>query len=135
MKIAEVKYLGNLRTEATHLKSGNIVITDAPPDNNGKGEAFSPSDLLASSLASCMITIMGIVAQRNNINIEGTTAGVTKIMKSDPRRVGEVIIEISIPKGTLTQKDQIMLENAARTCPVAKSLSEELKQTLIINYR
>ncbi|MFY9310538.1 MAG: OsmC family protein [Bacteroidia bacterium] len=134
MKTSKITYLGNLRTEAVHLKSGNTIITDAPPDNNGKGEAFSPTDLLATSLGSCMLTIMGIVAQRNNINIEGTTIEITKVMEANPRRVGEIIVEFSMPANNYSDKEKQLLENAANTCPVAKSLSAELKQTVIFNY-
>lgn len=134
MKTAEITYSGNLRTEAVHLQSGNTIITDAPVDNNGKGEAFSPTDLLAAALGSCMLTIMGIVAQRHAIDIEGTTIGITKIMENNPRRVGEIIVEFKMPKNTYTDKEKNLLENAAHTCPVAKSLSSELKQTVIFNY-
>ena len=134
MKTSKITYLGNLRTEAVHLKSGNTIITDAPPDNNGKGEAFSPTDLLATSLGSCMLTIMGIVAQRNNINIEGTTIEITKVMEANPRRVGEIIVEFSMPANNYSDKEKQLLENAANTCPVAKNLSAELKQTVIFNY-
>lgn len=124
----------NLRTEATHLRSGRIIITDAPIDNNGNGDAFSPTDLLATSLGSCMLTIMGIAAEKHSINIGGTSIEITKIMASDPRRVTEVIIEFSMPKHYYTEKEKKILENAALTCPVAKSLSSELKQTVIFNY-
>lgn len=134
MKTSKITYLGNLRTEAIHLKSGNTIITDAPPDNNGKGEAFSPTDLLSTSLGACMLTIMGIVAQRHNINIEGAKVEITKIMESNPRRVGEIIVEFTMPKNNYTIKEKELLENAALTCPVAKSLSAELKQTVFFNY-
>jgi putative redox protein len=134
MKTATIKYLGGLRTEAIHLKSGNKIITDAPPDNNGKGEAFSPTDLLATSLGSCMLTIMGIVAQRHEINIEGTMVDITKVMESNPRRVGEIVVEFTMPPNNYTDKEKDLLENAAHTCPVAKSLSSELKQTVHFNY-
>lgn len=134
MKTSKIVYLGNLRTEAVHLKSGNKIITDAPPDNNGKGEAFSPTDLLATSLGSCMLTIMGIMAERHAINIEGTSIEITKIMEANPRRVGEIIVEFTMPKNNYSEKEKTLLENAAHTCPVAKSLSSELKQTVIFNY-
>ena len=134
MKIAEIIYKGNLRTSATHLKSGNTIITDAPPDNNGKGEAFSPTDLLATSLGCCMLTIMGIVAARHAINLEGTKIEITKIMESNPRRVGEVKVEFFMPPNNFSEKDKQLLENAAHTCPVALSLSKELKQTVVFNY-
>jgi putative redox protein len=134
MKTSKIIYKGNLRTEATHLLSGRTIITDAPPDNNGKGEAFSPTDLLATSLGNCMVTIMGIVAERNTIKIEGTAIEITKIMVSDPRRVGEIIVEFFMPDNNYSEKEKQLLENAARTCPVAKSLHPELKQTVIFNY-
>lgn len=134
MKTSKIVYQGNLRTEATHLQSGKAIITDAPLDNNGKGEAFSPTDLLATSLGCCMLTIMGIVAGRHNINIDGTAIEITKIMKADPRRVGEIIVEFAMPKNNYSEKDKTLLEHAAHTCPVAKSLSAELVQTVIFNY-
>jgi uncharacterized OsmC-like protein len=134
MKTSKIIYLGNLQTEAIHLNSGVKIITDPPIDNNGRGEAFSPTDLLATSLGCCMLTIMGIVAGRNEINIEGTFIEITKIMESNPRRVGEIIVEFTMPKINYSDKEKQLLENAALTCPVAKSLNAELKQTVIFNY-
>jgi len=134
MKTSKITYKGNLRTEAVHLQSGQTIITDAPLDNNGKGEAFSPTDLLSTSLGCCMLTIMGIVAQRHNINIEGTTIEITKKMEANPRRVGEIVVEFTMPKNNFSDDDKKLLEHAAHTCPVAKSLSAELKQTVIFNY-
>lgn len=134
MKISKIIYQGSLRTEATHLKSEKVIITDAPLDNNGKGEAFSPTDLLATSLGCCMLTIMGIVSGRHDLNIEGTRVGITKIMEANPRRVSEIIVEFTMPKNNYSDKEKELLENAAHTCPVAKSLSAELKQTVIFNY-
>ncbi|MCW3084442.1 MAG: OsmC family protein [Bacteroidetes bacterium] len=134
MKTSKITYTGNLRTEAVHLQSGQTLITDAPVDNNGKGEAFSPTDLLATSLGNCMLTIMGIVAQRHDIKMEGTTVDITKIMEANPRRVGEIIVEFTMPANNYSDKEKELLEHAARTCPVSKSLSAELKQTVIFNY-
>jgi len=134
MQIAQITYKGDLRTEAVHLQSGKMVITDAPVDNNGKGEAFSPTDLLSTSLGCCMLTIMGIVAQRHGINIDGTSITITKKMEANPRRVGEIVVEFTMPAITYSDKEKEILENAAHTCPVAKSLNAELKQTLIFNY-
>lgn len=134
MKTSKIIYIGNLRTEAVHLQSGSIIITDAPIDNNGKGEAFSPTDLLATSLGCCMLTVMGIVAQRHSINMDNTQIEITKIMESNPRRVSEIIVEFSFPKNNYSDKDKQLLEHTAYTCPVAKSLSSELKQTVIFNY-
>lgn len=134
MQTSKITYIGNLRTEAVHLQSGKLIITDAPVDNNGKGEAFSPTDLLSTSLGCCMITIMGIVAQRHDINIDGTAIAITKKMEANPRRVGEIVVEFTMPAIAYSDKEKELLENAARTCPVAKSLSPELKQTVIFNY-
>jgi putative redox protein len=134
MKTSEVIYQGDIRTEAVHLLSKNRILTDGPLDNHGKGEAFSPTDLLATSLACCMLSIMGIVARRDGIKIEGTRAEVTKIMVPDPRRVGEIVVEITFPASSFTQKEKQILEHSALTCPVAKSLHPELKQTIRFNY-
>ena len=131
--ISRVKYKGELRTEAVHLKSGKTIITDAPVDNQGKGEAFSPTDLVATALGSCMITIMGIVAEREGIILNGTTAEVEKVMATSPRRIGEVKIKIKfIQKLNRDQKDK--LERAAKSCPVSGSLSENLKETVEFIY-
>lgn len=133
MHIAQIIYKGNLRTEATHIKSGTKIITDAPPDNNGRGEAFSPTDLLSTSLGSCILTIMGILANRLKIDLTGTVVDISKIMLADPRRVGEIKVEIRFP-GNYSEKDRKMLENAAHTCPVALSLNTRLKQTVTFIY-
>ena len=131
--ISRVKYKGELRTEAVHLKSGKTIITDAPIDNQGKGEAFSPTDLVATALGSCMITIMGIVAEREGIILDGTTAEVEKVMATSPRRIGEVKIKIKfIQELNRDQKDK--LERAAKSCPVSGSLSENLKETVEFIY-
>lgn len=123
-----VSYLGDLRCEGTHLKSGNTVITDAPVDNNGKGEAFSPTDLLCTSLASCMITIMGITANSKNIVLKGVEADITKIMGTEPRRVVGVHITMTIADQNYTDREKEILKNAAMTCPVAKSLHPDMEQ-------
>ncbi|HEV7231750.1 MAG TPA: OsmC family protein [Bacteroidia bacterium] len=134
MKTSEVIYQGNIRTEAIHLLSKSKIITDGPLDNHGKGEAFSPTDLLATSLACCMLSIMGIVAKRDGIEIEGTRAEVTKIMEAAPRRVGEIIVDVSFPAKEYSPKERQVLEQAAITCPVAKSLHPDLKQTIRFHY-
>lgn len=126
---SKIIYKGDLRTEATHIRSGSTIITDAPIDNKGKGEAFSPTDLVATALASCMVTIMGIKADEMNLNIENTTLEVEKIMASNPRRINEVKIKIQIPLKT-DAKNQKILEKAALTCPVAKTLSKEMKNSV-----
>lgn len=134
MATIETTYLGDLRTEATHLQSGTKIITDAPIDNQGKGEAFSPTDLLAASLGSCMLTIMGIKARVSNIDIVGTTISITKIMTADPRRVSEIVINFKFPKA-YTEKEQLLLERAALTCPVYYSLHEDLKKTVDFGWK
>jgi uncharacterized OsmC-like protein len=134
MKIAEITYAGGLRTEAKHLRSGKIILTDAPPDNNGKGEAFSPTDLLSASLGSCMLTVMGIVAERHQLDITGTKAEISKIMDANPRRVVEIVVEMTFPKNGFSEKDKQLLENTALTCPVAKSLHPDLTQRVIFNW-
>ena len=133
MATIETTYLGDLRTEATHLQSGTKIITDAPLDNQGKGEAFSPTDLLAASLGSCMLTIMGIKARANNIDIDGTTCSITKIMAADPRRVSEIVINFKFPKD-YSEKDQQLLERSALTCPVFYSVHEDLKKTVTFGW-
>ena len=133
MKTSKVTYLGDLRTEAVHLASGNNIITDAPVDNQGKGEYFSPTDLLATMLASCMLTIMGIMARQFKFSIDGATAEVTKVMGTEPRRVNEVIIDFCFPAG-LTEKDKKCIQVAVDNCPVGKSLHPDLKQTIHLNY-
>lgn len=127
---SKVIYLGDLRTEATHLQSGSTIITDAPTDNQGKGEAFSPTDLCATSLATCMITIMGISARNHGLNIDGTTAEITKIMASNPRRIAAVEITLKMPDHQFSDREKHLLETAGRTCPVALSLGEGVEQRL-----
>ncbi|HEY2580735.1 MAG TPA: OsmC family protein [Mucilaginibacter sp.] len=131
MATIETTYLGELRTEATHLQSGTKIITDAPTDNQGKGEAFSPTDLLAASLTSCMLTTMAIKAKIANIDIdiENTQCSTTKIMAANPRRVAEIVISFKFPK-QYSEKEQQFLENAALTCPVYYSLHDDLKKTV-----
>ncbi|CAN5866361.1 OsmC family protein [soil metagenome] len=134
MKIANITYAGGLRTEATHVRSGKIILTDAPPDNNGKGEAFSPTDLMAASLGSCMLTVMGIVAERHQLDITGTQVGITKIMDANPRRVVEIKVDMTFPKREFSDKDKQLLENTALTCPVAKSLHPDLLQSVTFTW-
>lgn len=125
---SKVTYLGELRTECKHLLSGQKIITDAPPDNQGKGEAFSPTDLTATSLATCILTTMGIRAKE--LDITGARAEVTKIMASDPRRISRIEVKIKMPKNDFSDKDKKVLEAIARTCPVALSLSENIEQVI-----
>lgn len=134
MNVSKVIYTGDLRTEATHLRSGIKIITDAPLDNQGKGEAFSPTDLMATSTATCMLTIMGIAARTHNINMDGTTVEVVKIMADNPRRISEIHTILQIPDNGLTDKQKTILENAATTCPVMLSLHPDIKKEIIFNY-
>jgi uncharacterized OsmC-like protein len=122
-----VQYSGNLRCTATHLKSGNQLVTDAPTDNNGKGEAFSPTDLLCTSLATCMITLMGITANSKEIKLGEINADIEKIMGSDPRRVAGINIQFKIQNLDFSDREKEILKNAAMTCPVAKSIHPDIE--------
>jgi len=127
-------YQGNLRTEAIHLKSSDKIITDAPLDNNGKGEAFSPTDLVCASLVSCMMTIMGIRAKKEDISLEGLAADVTKTMKSNPRQIAKIQVSFTM-KSTNASPEQIqILKDAALNCPVALSLNPEIEQDVSFSF-
>lgn len=136
MATSKVTYSGELRTVATHLASGNEIISDAPLDNHGKGQAFSPTDLAATSLASCMITVLGIYAEAHGINMTGTNAEVTKIMSSEgPRRITGIDVKLSIAtESALDEKQKIIFERIARTCPVSLSLHPDVKQNISISF-
>lgn len=134
METIHLNYLGQLRTHAKHLASGQEIITDAPTDNHGKGEAFSPTDLLCSSLGSCMMTLMGIAGNTHSIYFEGASAKITKIMVNNPRKVGEIVIEMQMPKYNYSDKEKTILQRAALTCPVYLSLHEEVKKTVSFIY-
>ena len=133
MSTSKIIYKNNLRTEAQHIASGQKIITDAPLDNNGKGEAFSPTDLVATALASCMITIMAIAAEKNGINISETSASVKKIMGTNPRTISDVVVEITMSKD-LALKDRKRLEKAALACPVHKSLHPDMNKEITFSY-
>ena len=133
MSTAKVTYLGNLRTECEHLKSGATFITEAHLDNNGKGEAFSPTDTVATGLASCMITMMGIKAASLNISLEGTTAQVTKTMDVNPRRISRIDVEIDVPT-KMSEKFQKILKNTANTCPVLYSLHPDIEKEIVFHW-
>ncbi|HET8837864.1 MAG TPA: OsmC family protein [Flavobacteriaceae bacterium] len=128
-----VTYLGNLRTKNVHLKSGDSFITDAPVDNKGKGEAFSPTDTVATGLANCMMTVMAIKATQLQVNIENTKAAVTKTMAADPRRISKIEVKFHFPK-VYDEKTRKILENTARTCPVAQSLHPNIEQIIEFEY-
>lgn len=131
---SKVTYLGDLRTTSTHLQSGTEILSDAPIDNNGKGEAFSPTDLVANALGSCMFTIMGIKARDMNINLEDSSASVTKIMQAEPRRISaiEIVFDMNYAPD---EKTKIILERAAMTCPVFLSLHPEIDKRITFNWK
>lgn len=131
---SKVTYLGNLRTSSIHIQSGTEIISDAPLDNNGKGEAFSPTDTVANGLATCMMTIMGIKARDLQIDLEGTTAEVVKIMNAEPRRIGAIEIVFQM-QGTSDQKSKTILERAAMTCPVSLSLHPDVEKRITFNWK
>ena len=135
METIRTIYPGELRTEATHVKSGVKIITDAPTDNQGKGEYFSPTDLLAAALGSCMVTIMGIASRTHGINIDGTKIRITKMMGANPRKVSAVHVEFDMPQKIYSEKEKAILDNAARNCPVALSLHPDVKQLVIFNFQ
>jgi putative redox protein len=133
MKTAYIKYLGELRTAATHIRSGNEIITDAPLDNHGKGEAFSPTDLVSSALVSCMMTVIGIMADAHGIDVSGMEGESLKVMGTNPRRIVGIEVSLRFPRAYL-EHDRVLIERTARTCPVAMSLHPDLKQEISFEY-
>ena len=133
MSTSKVTYLGNLRTECEHLKSGNTYITDAPTDNNGKGEAFSPTDTVATGLANCMLTVMGIKAAQMDVTLDGSVAMVTKTMSSNPRRISKIEINLQLP-ANIDAKNRRILENTGNTCPVHHSLHPDIEKVIDFNW-
>ena len=132
---SSIVYHGDLRTEATHLQSKTVIETDAPTDNQGKGERFSPTDLLATSLGSCMLSIMGIKARDMNIDLRGVTIDIFKHMKAEPRRVSGVDVTFHFPATLiLDEKEKTILQNAALSCPVAKSIHPDIEQNIVFNW-
>jgi uncharacterized OsmC-like protein len=127
-------YQGDLRCKATHLQSGTVVETDAPTDNRGKGEKFSPTDILCVSLATCIITTMALKARNMNIELKDTKIDVTKYMLKDPRRVAQIDVTIHFPQLQLDAKDKLILERTGNNCPVTKSLHPDLKTNIEYNW-
>ena len=134
METARTIYKGDLRTEMTHVRSGSVITTDAPPDNKGKGEFFSPTDLVASALGSCIFTIMGIAAREHGFTIDDASCAITKIMTEKPRKIGEIKIEFDFTGRDYTDKQKKILEYCVKTCPVALSLSESLIQNVTLRF-
>lgn len=131
---AEIIYEGHLRTRCRHIQSGTEILTDAPTDNHGKGEAFSPTDLTATSLAACIITTMGIKAAQMPLDLDGVRAEATKVMAADPRRIAEIQVSIYMPAKNYTDKDKQIMERIAHTCPVALSLHPDLRQVVTFHW-
>lgn len=134
METSKTIYTGDLRTEITHLRSGSKIITDAPVDNKGKGEYFSPTDMVASALGSCIFTIMGIAAREHDFSIDGATCSITKIMTDSPRKIGEIRIEFDFTANDYTDKQKRILDYCVRTCPVALSLNESVNQNVTLRF-
>jgi uncharacterized OsmC-like protein len=134
MATSKVTYLGDLRTSSIHLQSGSEIISDAPLDNNGKGEAFSPTDTVTNGLASCMFTVMGIKANEMNVDFSGSTAEVTKVMAAEPRRISEIHITFNMNLSA-DKKTKTILERTALTCPVHFSLHPDIKREIVFNWK
>lgn len=134
MATVQTKYVGGLRTESVHTQSGSVLLTDAPTDNHGRGEAFSPTDLLATAYGACVLTIMGIAAQTHGFSIDGATVQTTKVMGTDPRRVVELISEFTLPHNNYSAKEKKIIELTAKECPVHNSLHPDLKKTVTFKY-
>ena len=133
MITSKVTYTGQLRTTCEHIRSGATFVTDAPVDNNGLGEAFSPTDTVATGLANCMLTTMGIKAQDLGVDLTGATANVTKIMASNPRRISKIEIQMALPI-EVSEKHQVILENTAKTCPVEYSLHPDIERVVTFTW-
>jgi len=134
METVQTTYLGNLRTQAVHLQSGTTIITDAPTDNHGKGEAFSPTDLFAASYASCALTIIGIATQTHGFSIDGVVVKTTKIMGENPRRIVELKVDFTFPANNYSEKERAIIEHSIKHCPVRNSLPLELKVVEKVTY-
>jgi uncharacterized OsmC-like protein len=135
METTKTQYLGDLRTEMTHVRSGSVVVTDAPVDNKGRGEFFSPTDLVSSALGSCIYTIMGIAAREHGFSIEGSSCSITKVMTDKPRKIAEIRIDIDLTSQKFTDKEKKILEHCVKTCPVALSLNESVFQNVTLKFQ
>jgi uncharacterized OsmC-like protein len=135
METAKTKYLGDLRSEIVHVRSGSVITTDAPVDNKGKGENFSPTDMVAAALGSCILTIMGIAAREHSFSIDGSTCSITKIMNDNPRKIGEIKINFDFTGNDFTDKQKKILEYCVKTCPVALSLHESVFQNVTLKFK
>jgi putative redox protein len=132
---SQITYKGNLRTEAQHIYSGTVIETDAPLDNQGLAERFSPTDLVATALGNCMLTIMGIAARTHNINLEGTTVDIEKVMASEPRRIAAINVTFNfVATANFSDKEKTILEHAAKNCPVMFSLHPDCTKNILFNW-
>ena len=135
METARTIYKGALRTEITHLRSGSVITTDAPVDNKGKGENFSPTDMVSAALGSCILTIMGIAAMEHGFSIDGASCSITKIMTDNPRKIGEIQIKFDFTGNHYTDKQKKILDYCVKTCPVALSLNESVFQNVKLVFK
>jgi uncharacterized OsmC-like protein len=131
---ASITYNGGLRCTCTHLESGTEILTDAPRDNHGNGEAFSPTDLVATALGSCIVTTMAIKCLQMGISIDGTRVEAKKTMAADPRRISQIDVVLHMPDQPYTEKDKTILERVAATCPVAASLNKDLVKNIAFHW-
>lgn len=131
---SKVTYLGELRTSSIHIQSGTEILSDAPTDNHGKGEAFSPTDLLANALGSCMVSIMAIKSKDLHLNLEGSSVEVTKIMQTEPRKIAKIIIVMNMSV-SVDQRAKLILERSAMTCPVLLSLHPDIVKEVTFNWK
>ena len=131
---SKVTYIGDLRTTSVHLQSGTEILSDAPKDNHGKGEAFSPTDLVANSLATCMVSIMGIKSRDLNFDLTDSTVEVTKIMQAEPRKIAKIIAVFNMSVA-VDEKAKLILERAAMTCPVLLSLHPDIEKEVTFNWK
>ena len=134
MPTANITYVGDLRTVCIHLQSGTEILTDAPTDNHGKGEAFSPTDLVATALGSCMVSIMGIKSRDINVDLKDSTVSITKIMQAEPRKIAKIEVVLNMAIAT-SDKNKAILERAAMTCPVLLSLHPDIEKEVTFNWK
>jgi uncharacterized OsmC-like protein len=134
MATAAITYVGELRTQCIHIQSGTIINTDAPKDNHGKGEAFSPTDLVATALGSCMVSIMAIKSREMDVDLKDSTIDVTKIMQAEPRKIAKIIVELNM-NATVTEKEKTILERVAMNCPVLLSLHPDIEKEVTFSWK
>ena len=131
---SKITYIGDLRTTSTHLQSGTEILSDAPTDNHGRGEAFSPTDMVANALGSCMISIMAIKSKDLNVDLVGSTIEITKVMQPEPRKIAKIIVVLNMPI-TVDEKTKVILERVAMNCPVLLSLNADIEKDVTFNWK